>query len=82
MVFPIENGRPNSRGVTSPLFGLRSGFSPLCLSPIAGTPDVTVPAGKASYRSRVSDQEESMPISVSVVSSPGGSLLYVHGTIR
>lgn len=82
VVLPTENGRPNYRYATPLPFGLLSGFSPLYLSPIAGKPEVTAPVGEISYLSRISDREEPMPISVSVVSSPGKSLLHVHSTIK
>ena len=80
VVLPIENGRPSDRDATPPPFDLLGGFSPLYLSPIAGTPELTAPVGEISYFSRISDREEPMPISVSVVSSPGKSRPHVHGT--
>jgi hypothetical protein len=82
VVLPIENGEPNYRDAVPPPLGLLSGFSPLYLSPIAGTPEVTAPVGKISYYSRISEKTEPMPISASVASSLGkyhcvyGSLYY------
>jgi hypothetical protein len=71
VVLPIETSTPNYRDSPPPPFSLLSGFSPLYLSPIAGTPEVTLPVGKITYRSRISGKEEPMPISVSIVSELG-----------
>ena len=71
VVLPIENGEPNYRDAPPPPFSLISGFSPLYLSPISGTPEVTAPIGEMTYVSRISNRKEPMPISVSVASSPG-----------
>jgi hypothetical protein len=77
VVLLIENGEPNYRDAVPPPFSLLSGFSPLYLSPIAGTPEVTAPVGEISYYFRISERTGPMPISVSVVSSPGKLQLYV-----
>ena len=73
-MLPIENGEPNYRDAIPPPFGLLSGFSPLYLSTIAGTPEITAPVGEISYESRISNRKEPMPISVSIASAPGKSL--------
>jgi hypothetical protein len=82
VVLPIENGQPNYRDPVPPLFSLLSGFSPLYLSPIAVTPEVTAPVGEISYYSRISERTGPMPIGLSVVSSPGKFQLYVSFSSR
>ncbi|TGO51362.1 hypothetical protein BOTNAR_0359g00120 [Botryotinia narcissicola] len=68
VVLPIDEGKPNNRENPPP------GYSPLYLSPIAGTPEVTAPIGEITYFSQVTQREEPLPISVSVVSCPGTDL--------
>ncbi|RKU43266.1 hypothetical protein DL546_005344 [Coniochaeta pulveracea] len=67
VVLPIDDGTPNSRENPPPPFGLLNGYHPLSLSPIAGTPEVTRPIGEITYRSDVTQLNEPLPISVSVV---------------
>jgi len=74
LVLPVEDGKPSSRESSPPPFGLLSGYHPLYLSPIAGTPEVTSPIGEISYPSEVTQRDEPLPISVSVVSCPGTDL--------
>ncbi|TGO08218.1 hypothetical protein BTUL_0220g00080 [Botrytis tulipae] len=74
VVLPIDEGKPNNRENPSPPFGLLSGYSPLYLSPIAGTPEVTASIGEITYFSQVTQREEPLPVSVSVVSYPGTDL--------
>ncbi|KAI0099796.1 amidase [Nemania sp. FL0031] len=74
MVLPVDEGKPNNRETPPPPFTLLSGYHPLYLSPIAGTPEVTAPIGEIPYYSDVTQREEPLAVSVSVVSCPGTDL--------
>ncbi|KAH8753093.1 amidase [Diaporthe sp. PMI_573] len=74
VILPLDEGKPNYRDASPPAFGLLSGYHPLYLSPIAGSPEITLPIGEIPYISGITHQKESLPISVSVVSSPGTDL--------
>lgn len=50
------------------------GFDNLTLSPITGTPEVTVIAGEIPYTSRISGREEHHPYGVSIIGRPGSDV--------
>ncbi|TGO30774.1 hypothetical protein BPAE_0003g00580 [Botrytis paeoniae] len=77
VILPIDEGKLNNRENPPPPFGLLSGYSPLYLSPIAGTPEVTAPIGETTYFSQVTQREEPLPISVSVMSCPGTDIYLI-----
>ncbi|KAF7883604.1 uncharacterized protein EAF02_005524 [Botrytis sinoallii] len=72
-----DKGKPNNRENPPPPFALLSGYSPLYLSPIAGTPEVTAPIGEITYSSQTTQREEPLQISVLVVSCPGTDLDFI-----
>ncbi|KAK5657950.1 hypothetical protein OQA88_2502 [Cercophora sp. LCS_1] len=74
LVLPVGDGKPGYRDNPPPPLGLLSGFSPLYVSPIAGTPEITAPIGEISYHSEISKRDEPLPISVSLASAPGAFL--------
>jgi len=47
------------------------GFSVYSISYVSGCPDITVPVGEVKYRSRITETEEWLPVSLSVLSRPG-----------
>ena len=71
LIFPQTWGIPMYRDETDngPLF--LSSFSPYSLSYLSGCPDCTVPIGEKSCRSRVTDADMFLPVSLSVLSPPG-----------
>jgi len=71
LVFPQSWGSPTYRDEldNGPLFF--SSFSIYSLSYLSGCPDCTVPIGEVACRSRVTEAEMSLPVSLSVLSSPG-----------
>ncbi|KAF7922520.1 uncharacterized protein EAE98_008046 [Botrytis deweyae] len=74
VVLPIDKGKPSNRENPPPPFTLLSGYPPLYLSPIAGTPEVTAPIGEITYSSQTIQREEPLLISVLVVSCPDTDL--------
>ena len=71
LVFPQSWGSPAYRDEpdSGPL--LFSSFSIYSLSYLSGCPDCTVPVGEVSCKSRVTEAEMFLPISLSVLSPPG-----------
>ena len=47
------------------------GFSSYSISYVSGCPDITVPVGQVPYQSRITGQEELLPVSLSFLSQPG-----------
>ena len=71
LIFPQSWGSPTYRDDpdTGPLFF--SSFSIYSLSYLSGCPDCTVPVGEVARKSRVTEAEMFLPISLSVLSPPG-----------
>lgn len=70
LIFPQSWGTPSYRDEpdNGPLFS--SSFSIYSLSYLSGCPDCTVPVGEISCRSRVTETEMFLPVSLSVLSPP------------
>ncbi len=77
LIFPQSWALPTYRDepATGPLFF--STFSTYSLSYLSGCPDCTVPVGEVPRKSRVTDAEMFLPVSLSMLSPPGtdGKLL-------
>ena len=71
LIFPQSWGSPTYRDEpdNGPLFF--SSFSIYSLSYLSGCPDCTVPIGEVSRKSRVTEAEIFLPVSLSVLSPPG-----------
>ena len=71
LIFPQSWGSPTYRDEpdNGPLFF--SSFSIYSLSYLSGCPDCTVPVGEVPRKSRVTDAEMFLPVSLSVLSPPG-----------
>ena len=74
LVFPQSWGTPTYRDESDngPLFF--SSFSAFSLSYLSGCPDCTVPVGEVPRKSRVTEAEMFLPISLSMLSPPGTDL--------
>ena len=74
LIFPQSWGVPTYRDEPDnrPLFF--SAFSIYSLSYLSGCPDCTVPIGETACRSRVTEAEMFLPVSLSVLSPPGTDL--------
>ena len=71
LIFPQSWGSPTYRDEPDegPLFF--SSFSIYSLSYLSGCPDCTVPVGEVACKSRVTEAEMFLPVSLSVLSPPG-----------
>ena len=69
-VLPIENISPRYRDEAISRFN-PVGVPMLFLSPILGGPECTVPVGQVTYKSRVSNRQELLPVGLSLLSAPG-----------
>lgn len=80
LLFPQSWGQPDYRDTypakDSPLFWDK--FSLFSLSYCSGCPDYTVPVGEVSYHSRITDHEERLPISLSVLARPGMDVILLE----
>lgn len=74
LLYPQSWGRPDYRDDLAEQLLAFSTFSTYSLSYLSGCPDATVPVGEVSYHSRITDREEMLPISLSVLSPPGTDL--------
>lgn len=74
LLLPQSWGRPDYRDALAEELLMFSTFSTYSLSYLSGCPDATVPVGEVPYHSRITDREEMLPISLSVLSPPGTDL--------
>lgn len=77
LLFPQSWGQPDYRNTypakDSPLFWDK--FSRFSLSYCSGCPDYTVPVGEVSYHSSVTDHQEWLPVSLSILGRPGADVI-------
>ncbi|KAF2230781.1 amidase signature enzyme [Viridothelium virens] len=81
VVIPIEEISPRYRDEALSEHFNPAGVPNLFLSPILGTPELTVPVGEYSYKSLVSGQTERLPVAVSIIVPPGQDLQLFDTTI-
>lgn len=74
LVFPQSWAWPNYRDALAEDLLVFSTFSTYSLSYLSGCPDATIPIGEVPYHSRITDREEMLPVSLSVLSPPGTDL--------
>ncbi|KAI9794811.1 MAG: hypothetical protein M1816_002939 [Peltula sp. TS41687] len=74
VVLPIAEVGPNYRDTPPANPSVQRGFESLFLSPILGSPDIVIPIAQMVYQSKISGQEEVLPICVNLVGSPGFDL--------
>ncbi|KAI9670874.1 MAG: hypothetical protein M1817_003759 [Caeruleum heppii] len=74
LVFPQSFGLPSYRDIhlDGPIFWDK--FSVYAIGYLGGCPDYTVPIGEVPYESRITGQQEYLPVSLSIVSRPGQDL--------
>lgn len=72
LILPISERAPNYRDTPPPEPSIQTGFDPLYLSPILGSPDLMLPIGQIPYDSKVTGCEEVLPVCVTLVGKPGG----------
>ena len=71
LVLPISEGVPNYRDHPPNEPTVQNGFDPLFVSPILGCPDLVIPIAQIAYKSRISGQEEQLPVCVNLLGMPG-----------
>lgn len=71
LILPIANIEPNYRNASQSTKPITNAFNSLYLPPILGGPDIVLPIGQWGYHSRISNVQESLPIAVNVVGTPG-----------
>ncbi|PSK55838.1 hypothetical protein B9Z65_4716 [Elsinoe australis] len=92
VVLPIEDGKPSYRDTSPP------GFNPLYMSTITGAPEITLPGkymihdmepllilktvGEVWCHSKITQREEPLPVSVSLLSSPGSGLALIQAAMQ
>lgn len=72
LILPISESAPNYRDKPPSEPSIQSGFDPLYLSPILGSPDLVLPIGQIPYDSKVTGCAEILPVCVTLVGKPGG----------
>ena len=70
MILPIETRMPNHRETPPQPNEPVSALSPMCISSVAGTPEVVAPIGEIPFKPAVTDHEEPLPIGVAVAGAP------------
>ena len=73
VVLPIENIAPRYRDEATTHF-VPQGVPMLFLSPIIGGPECVIPAGHVTYDSRVSGNQELLPVGLSLLAQPDADL--------
>ncbi|KAH7092427.1 amidase signature domain-containing protein [Paraphoma chrysanthemicola] len=72
VILPIETLEPRYRDTAPDLpYEPPKGLSVLYFSPALGAPEIVVPAGQIPYKSRITGQEEFLPVAVSLLGAPG-----------
>ncbi|KAJ3541338.1 hypothetical protein NM208_g4657 [Fusarium decemcellulare] len=71
VVLPVANAEPNYRDELSPSPEKQSALDQLFLPPILGSPDIVIPIGDVSHRSKISHRDEFLPVVVNLVGAPG-----------
>jgi Asp-tRNA(Asn)/Glu-tRNA(Gln) amidotransferase A subunit family amidase len=83
LIFPQSWGTPNYRDESKATPNAKiepgkvfwEGFSLYSISYASGCPDITVPVGQTPYQSRITEHEEWLPVSLSMLSQPGNDLV-------
>lgn len=70
LLLPQSRGRPDYRDAPAEELLVHSTFSTYSVSYLSGCPDATVPIGEVPYHSRITDRDEMLPISLSVLTPP------------
>jgi Asp-tRNA(Asn)/Glu-tRNA(Gln) amidotransferase A subunit family amidase len=74
LVYPQTWGCPDYRDSGRPVDPKNlfwSGFSVYSMAYVGGGPDITIPVGEVPFQSKVTEREERLPVSLSVLSRPG-----------
>lgn len=71
MVLPISPVEPHYRDERTESPSQQSATDELFLSPILRSPDIVVPIGEIPYQSRITRNQELLPIAINVVGTPG-----------
>lgn len=80
LIFPQTWGMPSYRDETlptpsTPEDAFWQAFSNYSISYVSGCPDITVPVGQVPYDSRITDCQEWLPVSLSILSRPGNDFI-------
>ncbi|KAI9748793.1 MAG: hypothetical protein M4579_007117 [Chaenotheca gracillima] len=74
LIFPQSFGIPRYRDTLDPSATIWTTFSIYSFGYLAGCPDYTLPIGEVGYASRISEREEFLPVSLSIVGAPSHDL--------
>ncbi|KAJ8110763.1 hypothetical protein OPT61_g6474 [Boeremia exigua] len=77
VLIPIEKIAPRYRDEMPTSHFNPVGVPNLFLSPILKAPELTVPIGEMSFNSKVSGNEERLPVAVSIIGPPGQDLYLI-----
>jgi Asp-tRNA(Asn)/Glu-tRNA(Gln) amidotransferase A subunit family amidase len=75
VIIPIEEISPRYRDEVPKSHFNPIGVPNLFLSPILGAPELTIPIGEYTYRSKVSGRDEKLPIGISLIGLPGHDMM-------
>lgn len=71
MVLPISPVEPHYRDERTQSPTSQTATDELFLSPILRSPDIVIPIGEIPYQSRITGNQEKLPVAVNVVGAPG-----------
>lgn len=71
MVLPISPVEAHYRDERTESPSYQTATDELFLSPILGSPDIVIPIGEIPYQSRVTGNQEFLPVAINVVGTPG-----------
>lgn len=76
LIFPQSWGIPKYRDESQKTI-LWDGFSVYSISYCSGCPDITIPVGQVKFQSKVTRTEELLPVSLSLLTRPGGDAVLI-----
>jgi Asp-tRNA(Asn)/Glu-tRNA(Gln) amidotransferase A subunit family amidase len=71
MVLPISPVEPHYRDERTESPSYQTATDELFLSPILHSPDIVIPIGEIPYQSRITGNQEQLPVAINVVGTPG-----------
>ncbi|KAI9887011.1 MAG: hypothetical protein M1823_001155 [Watsoniomyces obsoletus] len=75
LIFPQSWGQPAYRDVGGEPIITWNAFSAYAFSYLSGCPDYTIPVGEVGYESRITNHQEYLPVSLSMLSRRGNDVI-------
>ncbi|KAJ5640422.1 hypothetical protein N7528_000047 [Penicillium herquei] len=77
VILPITSQEADYRETPPPPPTAPNAFDGIWLAPVTGSPEISVPIGELKYQSRISGNQEHLPVVVSVLGKPGSDMALI-----